>query len=71
MDHKVAIVTANYNYGQYILNAINSIKNQTYNGPIRMYLVDDGSSDDSWNKICNITEVIDSTNMTEPSSQVI
>lgn len=65
MEHKVAIITANYNYGQYILEAINSIQRQTYNGPIRMYLVDDGSSDDSWEKICNITEAVDSKDMEE------
>jgi len=63
MEHKVAIITANYNYAQYILEAVNSIQRQTYNGPIRMYLVDDGSSDDSWEKICNITEEIDSKDM--------
>ena len=66
MDHKVAIITANYNYGQYILKAIESIKQQTYNGPIRMYLVDDGSSDDSWDKICNITTPVDAVNLEEP-----
>lgn len=65
MEHKVAIVTANYNYGQYILGAIKSIQQQTYDGPIRMYLVDDGSSDDSWEKICSMTEAIDSKDMEE------
>jgi glycosyltransferase involved in cell wall biosynthesis len=65
MEHKVAIITANYNYGQYILEAINSIQRQTYNGPIRMYLVDDGSSDDSWDKICKITQEDSSEDMEE------
>ena len=50
---KVAIVVANYNYGNYIIPAIESIVNQTYKGEIRIYVVDDGSSDDSWEKISN------------------
>lgn len=48
---KVAIICANYNYGDYILSAIESIENQTYAGDLRLYVVDDGSSDDSWEKI--------------------
>ena len=42
---KVAIICANYNYGDYIIPAIESIINQTYEGPLRLYVVDDGSSD--------------------------
>jgi glycosyltransferase involved in cell wall biosynthesis len=49
---KVAIICANYNYGRYIVAAMNSIINQTYEGELRLYVVDDGSSDDSWEKIC-------------------
>jgi glycosyltransferase involved in cell wall biosynthesis len=49
---KVAIICANYNYGDYIVDAMKSIVNQTYKGEIRLYVVDDGSSDDSWDKIC-------------------
>ena len=48
---KVAIICANYNYGDYIAAAMDSIVNQTYKGEIRLYVVDDGSSDDSWEKI--------------------
>jgi|TARA_Y100001947_G_C10342321_1_gene305949 glycosyltransferase involved in cell wall biosynthesis len=48
---KVAIICANYNYSDYIIPAIESIINQTYKGPLRLYVVDDGSSDDSWDKI--------------------
>ena len=48
---KVAIICANYNYGDYIIPAIESIVNQTYMGGLRLYVVDDGSSDDSWEKI--------------------
>ena len=49
---KVAIICANYNYGNYIIPAIESIVNQDYAGELRLYVVDDGSSDDSWDKIC-------------------
>ncbi len=58
---KVAIVIANYNYSNYIIRAIESALDQTYDSPIRVYVVDDGSSDDSWEKICKITEPLKST----------
>ena len=45
---KVAIICANYNYGHFILDGMESIINQTYEGEIRLYVVDDGSSDESW-----------------------
>ena len=48
---KVAIVCANYNYGRFIVEGMKSIQRQTYKGDIRLYVVDDGSSDDSWEKI--------------------
>jgi len=51
MNPKVAIIIANYNYGDYVINAIKSIENQTYDGPIKIFLVDDGSSDDSWDRL--------------------
>ena len=50
---KVAIICANYNYSDYIVAAMDSIVNQTYKGEIRLYVVDDGSTDDSWEKIRN------------------
>ena len=53
MNPKVAIIIANYNYEDYVIKAINSVLNQTYDGEIRIYVVDDGSSDSSWDK--NIT----------------
>ena len=56
METNVAIIIANYNYGHYLMDGIESIRKQTYKGPIQIYLVDDGSSDDSWDKICEITE---------------
>ena len=48
---KVAIICANYNYQDYIEAAMESIMRQTYQGPIKLFVVDDGSSDDSWEKI--------------------
>jgi glycosyltransferase involved in cell wall biosynthesis len=48
---KVAIICANYNYSDYIVAAMSSIIEQTYQGELRLYVVDDGSSDDSWDKI--------------------
>jgi glycosyltransferase involved in cell wall biosynthesis len=43
---KVSIIIPNYNYGQYIKEAIESSINQTYK-PHEVIVVDDGSSDDS------------------------
>lgn len=63
MKPNVSIILTNYNYGEFVLNAINSIQNQTYNGEIRIYLVDDGSTDDSWSKICAITEPYTTKNL--------
>jgi glycosyltransferase involved in cell wall biosynthesis len=54
---KVAIICANYNYSNYIIPAIESVINQTYKGPLRLYVVDDGSSDDSWDKISRYPSV--------------
>ena len=52
---KVAIICANYNYGDYIEAAIESVLCvQTYKGEIRLYVVDDGSTDDSWEKISSM-----------------
>jgi len=53
---KVAIIIANYNYGRFVIDAIKSIENQTYEGPVRIYLVDDGSSDDSWQRLTSYLE---------------
>ena len=51
MKPKVAIVCANYNYGKFIVPAMQSIMNQTYEGEIRLYVVDDGSTDNSFELI--------------------
>ena len=53
---KIAIICANYNYGRFIIEGMESIKKQHYKGEIRLYIVDDGSSDDSWEKISEFAE---------------
>ena len=45
---KVAVIITNYNYGKYVIEAIRSALNQDYEGDIRIVVVDDGSSDGSW-----------------------
>jgi glycosyltransferase involved in cell wall biosynthesis len=47
------ICSGDYNYGDYIVAAMDSIVNQTYKGEIRLYVVNDGSTDDSWEKMRN------------------
>jgi|TARA_R110000824_G_scaffold356223_1_gene543434 glycosyltransferase involved in cell wall biosynthesis len=66
MNPKVAIIIANYNYEDYVIKAINSVLNQTYDGEIRIYVVDDGSSDSSWDKISQMTEPVTSIEMLDP-----
>lgn len=48
--NKIAVIIANYNYGDYVVAAINSALNQTYKDTV-VYIVNDGSSDDSLGKI--------------------
>lgn len=44
----VTVIIANYNYGDWVLGAIESIKKQDYEN-ISIVVVDDCSKDDSWN----------------------
>lgn len=46
---KVNVLICNHNYGRYIKDAIDSVINQTY--PCSMTIVDDGSTDNSWDMI--------------------
>ena len=66
MNPNVALIITNYNYGRYVIEAINSGINQTYEGNVRVYVVDDGSSDDSWEKISNIAQEKEAINLSEP-----
>ena len=65
MNPNVAIIISNYNYGEYVLGAIDSALNQTYPN-IRVYVLEDGSSDDSWDKISSITDEISAEEMNTP-----
>lgn len=47
---KVSIVITNYNYARYIGQAIESALAQTY-GDVQVIVVDDGSTDSSWDEI--------------------
>jgi len=62
----VAIIISSYNYGKYVINAIDSAMSQDYEGEIKTIVVDDGSLDDSWEKICNITNEKGTINLEEP-----
>jgi GT2 family glycosyltransferase len=43
---EVAVVVTNYNYGQYLEQAIKSVLSQSY-GNIKLFIIDDASTDDS------------------------
>jgi glycosyltransferase involved in cell wall biosynthesis len=44
----ITVLIANYNYGEYVETAINSAVAQDYPGPLQICIVNDGSTDDSW-----------------------
>lgn len=48
---RVTIIIANYNYEHYISDAIQSAIDQDYTGPLSICIVDDGSTDNSWEQI--------------------
>ena len=45
---RVTVIIPNHNDEQYIQNAIDSALNQDYLGPLKICVIDDGSSDGSW-----------------------
>jgi glycosyltransferase involved in cell wall biosynthesis len=48
----VSVIIPNFNYSQYIREAIDSVLNQTYKN-IELFVIDDGSTDHSWEIICD------------------
>ncbi|MDR3048311.1 MAG: glycosyltransferase family 2 protein [Elusimicrobiota bacterium] len=52
----VSVLIPAYNHEKYVQEAINSIISQTYKD-IELLIVDDGSKDDTWTKICAMKEV--------------
>jgi glycosyltransferase involved in cell wall biosynthesis len=48
----VTIIICNYNYGEYILDAINSAVKQNYpSDRLRVVVIDDASTDNSWERV--------------------
>ena len=67
----VAIIISNYNYGDFVLDAVDSAISQDYEGELRVYVVDDGSSDGSYDKLLNyagedVSSITDSHQVNEP-----
>lgn len=52
---KVSVVITNYNYGEYIGGAIESVLRQTH--PVEIIVVDDGSRDNSLNELQHYSEI--------------
>jgi len=48
---RVTVIIANYNYDEYISDAIQSAIDQDYEGPLSICIIDDGSTDNSWEEI--------------------
>ena len=53
---KVAVIISNYNYGEFVLEAIHSALDQDYKGELRVFVLDDGSSDDSWRRYLRLQQ---------------
>ena len=57
-NHLVTIYLVNHNYSRFVGKALQSIFHQTYK-PIELIIVDDGSTDDSIEKIEKCLDEID------------
>lgn len=53
---RYTVVIPNHNYGDWICGAINSITNDPYPNK-QLVVVDDGSTDNSWENICSILNI--------------
>ncbi len=67
----VAVIISNYNYGDFVLDAVESALKQDYEGKLRIYLIDDGSSDGSYEKLLayageDVSSVTDTHQVTKP-----
>jgi len=67
---RVTVMIPNHNDEQYIQKAIDSALNQDYLGPLRVCVVDDGSSDGSWDLINSLFENIDSVERVQDLSTI-
>ncbi|MBQ3101713.1 glycosyltransferase family 2 protein [bacterium] len=54
-ENLVSVIIPAYNHENYVQETINSIINQTYQN-IELIIVDDGSSDSTWQKICALED---------------
>lgn len=55
MNKLVSVIIPAYNHENYIQDSIRSVINQTYNN-IELIVIDDGSKDSTWLKICELKE---------------
>lgn len=62
-----SIIITNYNYGHYVISAVESAINQTYPN-IEVIVVDDGSTDGSWEKLKQFYNPISETSHGEYKS---
>ncbi|MDR0580022.1 MAG: glycosyltransferase family 2 protein [Campylobacteraceae bacterium] len=59
----ISVIIPMYNAGEVVLNAINSVMHQTYQGKIEIILIDDGSTDNSYDIVNNYIKNISNKNI--------